>query len=181
MSNPGIVVRDLSNPTTTEDFVERFMTMSQQLEGWGCSENVKDSTRVLRRKMLAGNPGGEVGEYLDAEFANDPVEMADGLADTIVIATGTLLQYFGPVITREILAEVHRSNDDKINGKHGDIVWVDGVVGGKVGKPKGWKAPDISSILKKHNWQFIPSDQSFIPDVVIERDYSANPLINGEW
>lgn len=174
MSNPGIVTHDLTDPKTTEDFVYRFMMAAGQLQGWGCSENVKDPARALRRKMLAGNPGGEVGEYLDAEFANNPVEMADGLGDTIVVAQGTLIKYFGIEIAREIMAEINRSNDDKINGKHGEIVWVDGVVGGKVGKPKGWVGPQISEILKKHDWKFIPSDQSFIPGVFPERDWSAD-------
>lgn len=172
MSNPGVVTIDMTNPQSTEDFVERFMMAAGQLQGWGCSENVKDPARALRRKMLAGNPGGEVGEYLDAEFENNPVEMADGLGDVVVVAYGTMLKYFGIVITREIMAEINRSNDDKINGKHGDIVWID-YEGGKVGKPKGWVGPDIAGILKKHDWKFVPSKESFIPGVSPEVDWSA--------
>lgn len=174
MSNPGKITHvDLQSPKSTEDYVYRFMMAAGQMQGWGCSENVKDDARVLRRKMLAGNPGGEVGEYLDAEFENNPVEMADGLGDTVIVAYGTLLKYFGVDITREVMAEINRSNDDKINGKHGPIVWIDGIVGGKVGKPEGWVAPQIAEILKKHNWKFIPSDQSYIPGVAPEIDWSA--------
>lgn len=171
MSNPGKVTHDFTAPQSTEDFVYRFMMAAKQLDQVGCSENVKDKARALRRNMLAGNPGGEVGEYLDGEFNNNPVEIADGLGDTIVVAYGTLLKYFGVEITREIMAEINRSNDDKINGKHGDIVWVD-YVGGKVGKPKGWVGPQIAAILLRHNWKFTPSDQSYIPGVFPEVDWS---------
>lgn len=107
--------------------------------------------RRLRRKMLADVEEGEVTEYIDAEFNNDIVEMLDGLMDVIVIAWGTAVTYVGEECAAEIAAEVARSNLDKIiideMGNETTLKRADG----KVMKPEGWEAPDIKSILEKHN------------------------------
>lgn len=141
------VIRTLLKPVNILDSTAFFMQEAGQLVEVGFPSNIKDPTRILRRKMLADAKSGEVGEYLDAEFSNDIVEVADGLADVIVVSIGTLYQYFGIECTRELLAEVARSNEDKINGKHGPTVFHKN---GKVAKPDGWVGPDLRPILEKY-------------------------------
>lgn len=146
------VVREIAemqvNPLSA---VQSFMELAGQLAIFGIPPEVKDPIRMMRRRMLADVKEGEVGEYLAGEFDNDAVEIGDGLWDVIVVAYGTLLSYFGPVATAEMGAEVARSNMDKVNGKHGPIVWKGQPYMSPVAKPKGWVGPDIRGILLKHN------------------------------
>jgi len=94
--------------------------------------------RKLRMKLLAE----EYTELVVAEYNDDIVEITDALADIIYIACGTAVSYGIPL--DDVFAEVHRSNMAKL---------VDGKVirraDGKVQKPEGWTAPDISGVLKK--------------------------------
>lgn len=119
---------------------ELFMRKCGQLDTIGFPDDVSDPLRQLRINLLVE----EVEETLLAESRNDPVEVADGLADIIVIAYGSLLAYWGPVVAQEILGEVARSNLSKI---------VDGKVlrraDGKILKPESYSAPDIRSILER--------------------------------
>ena len=96
-------------------------------------------TRDLRRALLCE----EYGEYLDAENADDVIEIVDGLLDVIVIAWGTLLTYVGEEAANRAADEVTRSNLAKI---------VDGKAirraDGKILKPAGWTPPDIAGALK---------------------------------
>lgn len=117
----------------------RFMSAAGQLDTVGFPADTTDQLRCLRRSLLTE----EFHEYRDAEWANDVVEVADGLADVIVIAVGTLFQYFGYAVTEAVLNEVGRSNAAKIvDGK------VRRRVDGKVLKPEGWTPPDIAGILR---------------------------------
>lgn len=147
-SDGAIAVMDVTNPLAA---VKSFMELAGQLAIFGIPPEVKDPIRMMRRRMLADVKEGEVGEYLAGEFDNDAVEIGDGLWDVIVVAYGTLLSYFGPVATAEMGAEVARSNMDKVNGKHGPIVWKGQPYMSPVAKPKGWTGPDIRGILLKHN------------------------------
>ena len=81
----------------------------------------------------------------DGEELNDPVEVADGLLDIIVVAWGSLLSYFGPDKARAMSDEVTRSNLDKINGKHGPIIKRGD---GKILKPEGWVGPQLRNIIE---------------------------------
>ena len=116
------------------------MRSAGQLDTIGFPDDVSDPLRQLRIDLLVE----EVEETLLAESQNDPVEVADGLADIIVIAYGSLLAYWGPVVAEEILGEVARSNLSKI---------VDGKVlrraDGKILKPESFSPPDIRSILER--------------------------------
>ncbi len=95
--------------------------------------------RRLRRELLRE----EFTEYRAAELSEDFPEIVDGLIDVIVIAYGTLLTYAGRDATRACMAEVTRSNLDKI---------VDGQVtrrdDGKILKPEGWTGPRIAEVLE---------------------------------
>ena len=91
----------------------------------------------------------EFNEYLDkGEKLGDPVETADGLADIIVVAMGTLIAYFGRDKALAILAEVGASNLSKfVDDGAGNLVPVlkDN---GKIAKGPNFKAPDIAAILE---------------------------------
>lgn len=95
-----------------------------------------EGDRLLRKRLLAE----EYEEYMNAEFDDDLVEIADALADIIYIACGTAVSYGIPL--DKVFAEVHRSNMAKlVDGK--PIYREDG----KVLKPEGWTAPNIKGIL----------------------------------
>lgn len=116
---------------------EEFMRAAGQLDNPPTFEDRE--LRNLRWDLL----NEEVNEYFDAELADDAVEVADGLADVIVIAYGSLLAYFGKEKTDRILAEVARSNLDKI-GPDGRLLRRED---GKILKPEDWRGPDIAGVL----------------------------------
>jgi len=121
--------------------------------------------RIDLRKSLIQE---EVGETLKALDERDLVEVADGIADSIVVLVGTALE-LGIDLTA-VWDEVHRSNMAKF--PECPKCWGSGQVGvdeehdrrchacggrgtqllrrddGKIMKPEGWTAPDITSILK---------------------------------
>lgn len=79
----------------------------------------------------------EVNETLMALEQDDLVEIADGIADSIVVLLGTAVTY--GIDIRPIWDEVHRTN----MAKKGGPVREDG----KKLKPEGWQPPDIKKIL----------------------------------
>lgn len=89
----------------------------------------------LREKLLRE----EFGETLEALQAGDLVELADGLADLIVVAIGTALEH--GIDLRPVWDEVHRSN----MAKKGGPIREDG----KQLKPKGWVPPQIEKVLQQ--------------------------------
>lgn len=117
--------------------------------------------RRLRIRLLHE----EFKEYLDGENAEivdgdpvicaglpDPVEIADGLADVIVIAWGTLLAYFGEACATAICREVWSSNLSKVDGSMGPIVRRED---GKLLKPEGWTPPNIAEVLRQHGFSVL--------------------------
>lgn len=81
----------------------------------------------------------EAEETLKAILKDDLVEIADGIADTIVVLLGTANAY--GIEMQPIWDEVHRTNMAKSGGKKRED--------GKSLKPEGWKPPDVKSLLKK--------------------------------
>lgn len=131
------------------DIVEathEFMVLGEQIgyddsgrvvPGW--DGRIDSDIRQLRLMLLSE----EVTETLLAEAESDVVEVADGLADIIVVAVGSLLAYFGVDVARQILTEVAVSNLDKVE---------DGPIfneAGKLMKPDGWEPPRIREILER--------------------------------
>ena len=120
------------------DATFEFMLDGDQTDGdphW--VEDRSHVGRKLRERLL----DEEYSETCFAEMDSNPVEVADGLADVIVIAVGSLFYYFGEWAARAILDEVARSNLDKV---------VDGPIfreDGKLLKPEGWVGPQIREIL----------------------------------
>lgn len=97
-----------------------------------------EDTRTLRRELLKE----EYEEYLHAEQEDDLVEIADALADMIVIISGTAAAY--GIDLDEVLAEVHQSNMAKINPETGMVLRRED---GKVLKPQGWEPPNVRRVL----------------------------------
>jgi len=129
---------------------------------------IPPSDRVELRKRLIRE---EVGETLTAIDEEDLVELADGIADSIVVLIGTALEYGIPL--EEVWEEVHRANMDKFppcsnthchsgrvyiyddspsstdpcpdcNGRGTQLLLRDD---GKILKPEGWEPPDIAKVL----------------------------------
>jgi len=81
----------------------------------------------------------EMEETLDATEACDLVELADGIADSMVVLLGTAVSY--GIDMRPVWDLVHESNMKKIGGgKRED---------GKTLKPKGWAPPDIEGEIRR--------------------------------
>lgn len=76
----------------------------------------------------------------------DPVQVADGCIDSIVVHLGALLHLFGEACTRDLWLEVQRSNLAKI-GPNGEVIRRED---GKVLKGPDWTPPDVEGILRKH-------------------------------
>jgi predicted HAD superfamily Cof-like phosphohydrolase len=93
------------------------------------SESIKD----LRWNLVAE----EIAETFKALKEDDLVELADGLADSIVVLIGLAVTY--GIDLRPVWDEVHFSN----LAKKGGPIRADG----KRLKPEGWKPPDIKSII----------------------------------
>lgn len=122
------------------DATQRFM----ELGGQPFRADMNDEAlRKMRVKILAE----EYNEYVAGEVQGNLVEIADGLADIIVVSHGTMLTYFGPDLTRLIYNEVGRTNLAKVDGSLGPKVIRDD---GKIQKPAGWRPPDIRGIINAY-------------------------------
>ncbi|ADD80826.1 gp040 [Rhodococcus phage ReqiDocB7] len=128
-----------NNPIGLIEATEKFMVVSGQSE-----QEYTEELDAERLDMLSE----EIREYWNAVAEDDEVEELDALLDIIVVAYGNAVAKFGLEMTRAAAAEVARSNDDKINGKHGPIVWKGEPLVSKIGKPEGWVGPRIAEILE---------------------------------
>lgn len=113
--------------------------------------------RVALRKKLIEE---EVGETLQAIDSRDLVEVADGIADSIVVLVGTALE-FG-IDLGAVWDEVQRSNMSKFpsctacegagceacNGRGTQLIRRED---GKILKPESWSPPDIPAALGVQN------------------------------
>lgn len=85
----------------------------------------------------------ECAEACEALIAGDIVEVADGLADLIVVALGCAAECgidLGPVFD-----EVMKSNATKEPGNYDS--------GGKLGKGERFVRPDIAGVLRAQGWK----------------------------
>jgi predicted HAD superfamily Cof-like phosphohydrolase len=83
----------------------------------------------------------ERDELTDAMDESDLIEIADALADLVVVIYGTALEY--GIDLDAVLEEVHASNMAKLGLDGKPILREDG----KVLKPEGWKPPNIAAVL----------------------------------
>jgi predicted HAD superfamily Cof-like phosphohydrolase len=85
----------------------------------------------------------EFVELLLAIGQRDIVEVADALADLLVVTYGTALEFGIPI--DEVFEEVHDSNMSKLDENGKPIYREDG----KVLKGPNWRPPDIRHILEE--------------------------------
>jgi predicted HAD superfamily Cof-like phosphohydrolase len=134
------------------DGTEKFMRAAGQLDTTGLPEDRDDSLRSFRRELLKE----EYTEYRDGEFASDAAEIADGLLDTIVVAWGTMLAYFGPELAKALAGSVSDSNLSKIK-EDGTVIKRED---GKVLKPDTYVKPRIPEILQEAGFRLTPVAES---------------------
>jgi predicted HAD superfamily Cof-like phosphohydrolase len=79
----------------------------------------------------------ETDETLGAILRGDLPDIADGIADSIVVLLGTAVAY--GIDLPEVWDAVQKSNMAKVGGPVRED--------GKQGRPPGWVPPDIASIL----------------------------------
>lgn len=87
----------------------------------------------------------ENNEYLEAEFEEDKIEIADALGDMLYILCGTIIEHGMQDKIVDVFNEIHRSNMSKLDKNGNAILREDG----KILKGEGYFKPDIRSIIRK--------------------------------
>ena len=95
-------------------------------------------------KMYLGLIDEEVGELVEAVAANDRVEQLDALVDILVVTVGAIRAagWDGEAAWREVM----NTNFAKIDPTTSKVIKRED---GKVLKPVGWKAPQLSQFIDK--------------------------------
>ncbi|OZC80224.1 hypothetical protein CH274_13395 [Rhodococcus sp. 06-418-5] len=95
-----------------------------------------------------------IQDAIDAGTFDLP-EAIDAFHDITVVAHGGALETAGSDGSKTTAAEVTRSNLDKVNGKHGPILWSGRPFASKIMKPieQGWQGPDIIGALTECGWR----------------------------
>ena len=95
-------------------------------------------------KMYLGLIDEEYGELVDAVIADDKVEQLDALVDILVVTMGAIRAagWDGEEAWREVM----NTNFAKIDAVTGKVRKRED---GKVLKPEGWQAPELSQFIDK--------------------------------
>jgi|TARA_R110002124_G_scaffold90036_2_gene229929 predicted HAD superfamily Cof-like phosphohydrolase len=95
-------------------------------------------------KMYLGLIDEEYGELVDAVIADDKVEQLDALVDILVVTMGAIRAagWDGEAAWKEVMD----TNFAKIDPTTGKVIKRED---GKVLKPKGWLAPQLSQFIDK--------------------------------
>jgi predicted HAD superfamily Cof-like phosphohydrolase len=95
-------------------------------------------------KMYLGLIDEEYGELVDAVIADDKVEQLDALVDILVVTMGAIRAagWDGEAAWKEVM----NTNFAKIDPTTGKVIKRDD---GKVLKPEGWRAPQLSQFIDK--------------------------------
>ena len=95
-------------------------------------------------KMYLGLIDEEYGELVDAVMADDKVEQLDALVDILVVTMGAIRAagWDGEAAWKEVMD----TNFAKIDATTGKVRKRED---GKVLKPEGWKAPELSQFIDK--------------------------------
>jgi predicted HAD superfamily Cof-like phosphohydrolase len=83
-------------------------------------------------------------ELIPAMLADNLLEIADAMADSIYVIVGAALEYGIPL--DKVWEAVQRANMNKVDPVTGKVRRRED---GKILKPDGWQAPDIEKILKE--------------------------------
>lgn len=116
------------------DMVREFHAACCSLPPHGWSEEHGAENRILRRKLITE----EYREFIEAEYNNDIIAVADALADLLYVIYGTAIEYNLPIDA--IFKEVHRSNMTKFKDgmRREDGKWMKG---------PSYEPPDIQGVL----------------------------------
>lgn len=139
---------ELENVDMVDDIMEFHKTFCpDQIELFPQEPNNK--IKLLRTRLIDEEVNTEL---LPALKSGNLVQIADGIADSIVVLIGTAIAYGIPL--KEVWKAVHKSNMAKAQP--------DGTVlrreDGKILKPDDWKAPDIGKILYDKQLEFAGTD-----------------------
>ena len=95
-------------------------------------------------KMYLGLIDEEYGELVDAVMADDKVEQLDALVDILVVTMGAIRAagWDGEAAWKEVMD----TNFAKIDATTGKVIKRED---GKVLKPEGWRAPELSQFIDK--------------------------------
>ena len=95
-------------------------------------------------KMYLGLIDEEYGELVDAVIADDKVEQLDALVDILVVTMGAIRAagWDGEAAWKEVM----NTNFAKIDPDTGKVIKRED---GKVLKPEGWMAPQLSQFIDK--------------------------------
>ena len=95
-------------------------------------------------KMYLGLIDEEYGELVDAVMADDKVEQLDALVDILVVTMGAIRAagWDGEAAWKEVMD----TNFAKIDATTGKVIKRGD---GKVLKPVGWRAPELSQFIDK--------------------------------
>ena len=95
-------------------------------------------------KMYLGLIDEEYGELVDAVDADDKVEQLDALVDILVVTMGAIRAagWDGEAAWNEVM----KTNFAKIDAVTGKVIKRSD---GKVLKPEGWTAPELSQFIDK--------------------------------
>lgn len=98
----------------------------------------------LGEAVFGGSEDLTAAEYGET-FCVDVPEAVDAWLDLAYVAFTGALSIAGLEKTQAAWDAIVDANLAKIDGRHGDVVVNEET--GKIGKPKGWTAPDIEEIL----------------------------------
>lgn len=105
------------------------------------TEPTTQSNEVAELRYRLGKE--ELDEYLEANRNDDPIEVADALADQLYILLGTMLAHGMHNVIEDVFDEVHRSNMSKLGEDGKPILREDG----KVMKGPNYFTPNIGKII----------------------------------
>jgi predicted HAD superfamily Cof-like phosphohydrolase len=88
----------------------------------------------------------ELDELSDALQDEDLVATLDALTDLQYVLDGSYLQLGFAAMKNEALLEVHKTNMAKLGPNGLPMIRHDG----KVLKPEGWRAPNLSAVIRRH-------------------------------
>ena len=108
--------------------------------GSACDQPASDANY----KMYLGLIDEEVGELVEAVAADDKVEQLDALVDILVVTVGAIRAagWDGEAAWKEVM----NTNFAKIDPDTGKVIKRED---GKVLKPEGWMAPQLSQFIDK--------------------------------
>ncbi len=116
--------------TTPFEDIERF--------GAACDQPASEANYKMYLSLI----DEEVGELVEAVAADDKVEQLDALVDILVVTMGAIRAagWDGEGAWKEVMD----TNFAKIDPDTGKVIKRDD---GKVLKPEGWKAPELTNFI----------------------------------